>query len=225
MVEESKDKKTKEIKEQKRPRKVKDTKDAPKEVSSVSVETKENLSVATPVVHSKAASINDQVKEVKTEAKTEVQPVPQEEKAKKVPRKKSKKSDKATISRGKRKESVARATVVKGKGQVRINHRSLESYYNNKYVRAIAIEPLHLLGDRSKEINVSITVNGGGVMGQAQAARNAIANALVGYFEDDTLKQMFINFDRTLLIEDVRRVESKKYKGPKARARYQKSYR
>lgn len=217
MVEESIVKKTKEVKESKKPRKVKEIKDTTKEVSK---EVHVSVVKEASDIHSKAP-----VKEQVTQTKTELQPVNVSEKAKKAPRKKSKKSDKATISRGKRKESVARATVIKGKGQIRINHRSLESYYNNKYVRAIATEPLHLLGERSKEIDVWITVNGGGVMGQAQAARNAIANALVGYFEDETLKQMFISFDRTLLVEDVRRVESKKYKGPKARARYQKSYR
>ncbi|MBU0586162.1 30S ribosomal protein S9, partial [Candidatus Micrarchaeota archaeon] len=62
-------------------------------------------------------------------------------------------------------------------------------------------------------------------MGQAQAARVAIAKALVDYTQDEALKKTFLDHDRSLLVDDVRRVEAKKYKGPKARARYQKSYR
>ena len=144
---------------------------------------------------------------------------------KSVTKKRSKKGTNVILARGKRKESIARASVKKGKGIIRINHRTLESYCNNKFVRAIVVEPLRILGDKSIELNVDVLVTGGGTMGQAQASRTAIANALVDYFEDDTLRQKFLSIDRSLLIEDVRRVESKKYKGPKARARYQKSYR
>ncbi len=62
-------------------------------------------------------------------------------------------------------------------------------------------------------------------MGQAQAARTAIANALVEYFGEMNLREKFVEIDRSLVVEDTRRVEPKKYRGPKARARYQKSYR
>ena len=62
-------------------------------------------------------------------------------------------------------------------------------------------------------------------MGQAQAARTAIANALVAYFDGMNLKEKFNSIDRSLIVDDTRRVEPKKFRGPKARARFQKSYR
>lgn len=70
-----------------------------------------------------------------------------------------------------------------------------------------------------------MNVSGGGTMGQAQAARTAIAHALVMYFDQMNLREKFISIDRSMLIEDTRRVEPKKFRGPKARARFQKSYR
>lgn len=139
--------------------------------------------------------------------------------------KKRKKKGRVAVSRGKRKESIARATIIPGKGNVRINHIKLDAYYSNKYVKEIARQPLNYLGPEALEIDIHVNVFGGGVMGQAQATRTAIANALVEYFSDQKLKEKFMDIDKSLLIEDVRRVEPKKFKGPKARARFQKSYR
>jgi small subunit ribosomal protein S9 len=147
----------------------------------------------------------------------------QGEKTKKI-KKSKKKAIKVVIARGKRKESIARATVKEGSGKVRINKIALNTL-NNKYIKDLIYQPLSLLGPEANKIDVSVNVVGGGVMGQAQAARTAIAKALVEYFEDMNLKEKFLSIDRTLIVEDVRRVEPKKYRGPKARARYQKSYR
>ncbi len=148
------------------------------------------------------------------------------EKKKKRTKKPKKRAPKEKIStaRGKRKECKARARIRKGKGTVRINRKTLQSF-NNKYIREIIREPLRYIGPEANEIDISVSVNGGGVMGQAQAARTAIAKALVEYFDKMNLKDKFSSIDRSLLVEDTRRVESKKYRGPKARARYQKSYR
>ncbi len=144
---------------------------------------------------------------------------------KKPPRKKkTRKKGKVVVARGKRKESKARARIKEGKGDIRINHKSLYSF-TNKYVQEIIREPLRYLGPEANEIDISVSVSGGGIMGQAQAARKAIAKALVAYFDTLNLKEKFISIDRSLVVEDVRRVEAKKYRGPKARARYQKSYR
>lgn len=139
--------------------------------------------------------------------------------------KKRKKKGHAVVARGKRKESIARATVTPGKGNLRINHMKLDAYYSNRYVREIARQPLNYLGPEALGIDIYVNVLGGGVMGQAQATRTAIANALVDYFPDQKLREKFLGIDRSLLVEDVRRVEPKKFKGPKARARFQKSYR
>ncbi len=135
-----------------------------------------------------------------------------------------KKVKKVFVARGKRKESVARTTIQAGKGVIRINSQSLSSF-GNRYVREIIGEPLRYMGPEATTVDLSVNVNGGGVMGQAQAARTSIAKALVLYFEDLNLKEKFNSIDRSLIIEDTRRVERKKYCGPKARARYQKSYR
>ncbi len=138
-------------------------------------------------------------------------------------RKPAKKAIKVVVVRGKRKECVARATIKNGKGIVRMNKMNVSVL--NPYIREIVREPLYYVGPEANNIDISVNVSGGGVMGQAQAARVAIANALVQYFEDMKLREKFIEIDRSLVIEDIRRVETKKYRGPKARARYQKSYR
>lgn len=140
---------------------------------------------------------------------------------KKAPKKEAKR---VFVVRGKRKESVARATISPGKGVIRLNSQNV-SAINNHYIREIIVEPLRYIGPESNNVDISITVNGGGVMGQAQAARTAIAHALAVYFDGMNLKEKFDAIDRSLLIEDTRRVETKKFRGPKARARFQKSYR
>ncbi len=140
-------------------------------------------------------------------------------KAKKKPKKSS-----AIVARGKRKKSIARARVKVGKGQFRVNGSAINSV-QNKYIRELMLEPVKLAGEKALQVDISASSYGGGVMGQAQAVRTAIARGLVEYFEDDALKQVYLERDRSLLIEDPRRVEPKKYRGPKSRARYQKSYR
>ena len=135
-----------------------------------------------------------------------------------------KKKSTAVLARGKRKESTARATIKEGNGVVRINSVNLEAY-QNPYMKALISEPLHLAADIVSKVNISVNVNGGGAMGQAQAVRLAIARALVAYTQDETLKEKMFERDKFLVAEDSRRVEPKKYMGPKARARKQKSYR
>ena len=137
---------------------------------------------------------------------------------------KAKKKEVISIFRGKRKESVARASIRKGKGVVRINSVRLDAI-DNRYVRQMVAEPLGLAPEVASQVDIAINVHGGGQMGQAQACRTAIARALVGFSGDDNLKRKIIGHDRFMIAEDFRRVEPKKYKGPKARARFQKSYR
>ncbi|RLG19721.1 30S ribosomal protein S9 [Candidatus Micrarchaeota archaeon] len=126
--------------------------------------------------------------------------------------------------RGKRKESIARASIKKGKGVVRINSKLLDSL-PHPYARILIEEPLRMAGDLVKELDINVNVYGGGQMGQAQAVRLAIARGIVKFTGNEELKARMLERDRHLLIEDVRRVEPKKYKGRKARARFQKSYR
>ncbi|MCC7553442.1 MAG: 30S ribosomal protein S9 [Methanobacteriaceae archaeon] len=125
---------------------------------------------------------------------------------------------------GKRKTAVARGTVQEGNGKVRINKTPLE-LYSPELARLKLTEPLTLAGELANTVDINVNVFGGGVMGQAEAARMVIAKGLVQWSQDMDLKEKFTQYDRTMLVGDPRRSESKKYGGPGARARKQKSYR
>jgi small subunit ribosomal protein S9 len=125
---------------------------------------------------------------------------------------------------GKRKTAIARGKVREGKGRVRINKRPVE-YYDPELAQLKIKEPLTLAGDLVDQVDIDVHVEGGGVMGQAEAARMVIAKGLVQWTGDMDLKEKFNQYDRTMLVGDPRRTESKKYGGRGARARQQKSYR
>lgn len=125
---------------------------------------------------------------------------------------------------GKRKTAIARGTVKEGTGRVRINKQPLE-LYSPELARLKLEEPLEIAGDIVNNVDISVRVRGGGVMGQAEAARMVIAKGLVQYTNDMDLKDKYIHYDRTMLVGDPRRSEPKKFGGPGARARKQKSYR
>jgi len=128
------------------------------------------------------------------------------------------------VQRGKRKESTARASICEGTGIVRINSVLLDAY-QNRYAKELIYEPLRIASDIAPTVDIKVRVQGGGAMGQAQASRLAIARAIVAYTNDESLKQKMYEYDKFLVAEDSRRIEPKKYMGPKARARKQKSYR
>ena len=124
---------------------------------------------------------------------------------------------------GSRKSAVARATLSPGSGIVRVNSQLLSSY-DPAFSRLKIQEPLIIAGDRAKNVNIAISVHGGGVSSQAEAARLAVARALAQY--DKTLQKAFLEYDRVLLVADVRRKETHKPNcHGKARAKRQKSYR
>ncbi len=125
---------------------------------------------------------------------------------------------------GKRKTAIARGKFRAGKGRVRINKRPVE-LYDPELARLKIEEPLTLAADLLNDIDIDVKVVGGGVMGQAEAARMVIAKGLVLWTSDMELKEKFNQYDRTMLVGDPRRSEPKKYGGPGARARKQKSYR
>ena len=125
---------------------------------------------------------------------------------------------------GKRKTAIARAVFKPGRGNVTINEFPV-SNMSSEMARARISEPLTLAGDRLNTVDVRVKVRGGGVMGQAEAARMAIARGLVEYSRSAELRRLFTSFDRTMLAGDPRRKEPKKFGGPGARARKQKSYR
>ena len=125
---------------------------------------------------------------------------------------------------GKRKTAIARAVFKPGRGNVTINEFPV-SNMSSELARARIAEPLTLAGERLNTVDVRIKVRGGGVMGQAEAARMAIARGLVEYSRSAELRRLFTSFDRTMLAGDPRRKEPKKFGGPGARVRKQKSYR
>ncbi|MEI7827600.1 MAG: 30S ribosomal protein S9, partial [Euryarchaeota archaeon] len=85
----------------------------------------------------------------------------------------------------------------------------------------LMLAPEELVG----KLDVSIKATGGGIWGQADAARTAIARGLVDWTNDLSLKDLFLKQDRSLLVNDYRQKEPKKFGGRGARARRQKSYR
>ena len=128
------------------------------------------------------------------------------------------------ISSGKRKTAVARATVQKGEGRIRINRVPIE-IFEPELVRLKLQEPLVIADKRWQKLDIDVRVRGGGIMGQAEAARTAIARGIVDFTGDDELKEQYLFFDRTLLVNDTRRKEAKKQLGRGARKKRQKSYR
>ncbi|AAV45146.1 MULTISPECIES: 30S ribosomal protein S9 [Haloarcula] len=130
-----------------------------------------------------------------------------------------------TNTSGKKKTAVARATVREGEGRVRIDSQPVE-LVDPELAQLKMLEPFRIAEDDLRgEVDVEVSVEGGGVMGQADAARTAIARGLVDHTNDAELRDAFMEFDRSLLVNDVRQSEPKKWGGPGARARYQKSYR
>lgn len=129
-----------------------------------------------------------------------------------------------TNTSGKKKTAIARATVRDGDGLVRIDGTPAE-LIEPEIARRKMLEPFRIVDGVRDSVSVDVTVSGGGVMGQADAVRTAIARGLVDHTKDAELRDAYMSFDRSLLVNDVRQSESKKWGGPGARARFQKSYR
>ncbi len=129
-----------------------------------------------------------------------------------------------TNTSGKKKTAIARATVREGDGRVRINSQPVE-LVDPETSRLKMTEPFRIADDVRGGLDIEVSVEGGGISGQADAVRTAIARGLVQHTGDAELRDAFMEFDRSLLVNDVRQSEPKKWGGPGARARYQKSYR
>ena len=142
---------------------------------------------------------------------------------------KPEKSEKAEKKRlllvtGKRKTAIARAIVKTGSGNVFVNGIPLATF-TPEIARVKINEPITLSGERWKGVDINVRVTGGGFMGQAEAARMAVAKGLVQWTRSSELRKTMTNYDRTMLAGDPRRKEPKKFGGPGARRREQKSYR
>lgn len=124
---------------------------------------------------------------------------------------------------GKRKKANARATLVEGNGRITINNMVIDNY-QPEFAKLKLFEPLLLAGESAKKVDIRVRVNGGGIIGQTEAARLAIAKALSEY--NPKLRSIFSEYDWTLETADVRQREARKPNTHgNARGKTQKSYR
>lgn len=130
----------------------------------------------------------------------------------------------AVVATGKRKTAVARAVLRPGSGEVKINNIPIE-IFTPEIARLKILEPLNIAGDITKQVNIDVTVHGGGYMGQAEATRMSIARGLINWTKSIKLKKALMSYDRSMVSGDSRIKEMKRFGGPGARRRRQKSYR
>ena len=138
---------------------------------------------------------------------------------------------KVVTTSGKRKTAIARAALKAGKGRVRVNSKPIE-ILQPILARRKAMEPLVIAEamNRLAQVDINIRTHGGGIMGQTDAIRTAIARGLVHYNGgaegvDEELRDEYLRYDRSLLVNDPRRKEAKHQLGRGARKKKQKSYR
>ena len=130
----------------------------------------------------------------------------------------------STLIPASRKTAKATAVISRGTGKVFINKTPIE-IITPLMARERMLTPLELVGDHRDKVDINIRVSGGGYMGQAEACAIAISRALILHFKNKDIKTRISEFDKHLLSGDSRRSESKKFGGPGARRRKQKSYR
>ena len=121
----------------------------------------------------------------------------------------TKKKKKIILTMGKRKKSTASAAITEGNGSILINSKSID-IIQPRYMQMRLKEPVVIAGDVAKRVDIKVKVAGGGIWGQTDAARTAIANALVRWTKDNKLKEAYIDYDRSLLVSDPRRTEPHK---------------
>jgi small subunit ribosomal protein S9 len=129
------------------------------------------------------------------------------------------------ISSGKRKRAVARAVFTEGTGEVFINKKNYQLLH---FFDKLKIEEPLKIAEKvlgKLNFNVTITVRGGGEKGQVDASRVALSRGIVAFSKSDELERAFLEYDRNMIVADVRRKEANKPGDSKARARRQKSYR
>ena len=139
----------------------------------------------------------------------------------------TKKIERSITVKSKRKRAIARASVTKGSGIIRVNSKLINTI-EPRELRRLMLEPV-ILSETAKSLfnglDISVNVNGGGAMAQARAVRGAIAKGISEYSGNDVIKNEYMRHDRSIMVDDFRRVEPKKPNRLKARARFQTSYR
>ena len=121
---------------------------------------------------------------------------------------------------GRRKTAAARVYLRAGSGEMKVNGRTLDSYFPNEVLKMVIKQPL-LLTETAEKFDITVTVQGGGSAGQAGAIRHGISRALLEFNGElrDRLKSA------GFLTRDPRKKERKKYGQRGARARFQFSKR
>ena len=121
---------------------------------------------------------------------------------------------------GRRKNAISRVWIKRGKGQITVNGKPIETYFARPVLRMLVQQPL-VTANRATELDIECTVTGGGLSGQAGAVRHGLARAMCNFEPDlrSALKKA------GFLTRDSRMVERKKYGHPKARRSFQFSKR
>ncbi|MDP3758528.1 MAG: 30S ribosomal protein S9 [Candidatus Daviesbacteria bacterium] len=131
------------------------------------------------------------------------------------------------ITSGKRKTAIARAILTEGSGKVSLNNKNYEGL--QLFDKLKIEEPLRiakeLLGEDKMKFDVAIKIKSGGEKSQVEAARLALARAIVQFTKSKELREAYLKYDRNLLVADVRQKEAYKPGDSKARAKLQTSYR
>ena len=132
---------------------------------------------------------------------------------------------KKIITSGKRKTSIAKAILIEGSGKININKKDYKTLH--LFDKLKIEEPIKIAETILGKINfdVLIIVKGGGEKSQIDAARVALSKAIVEFSNSKELMNAFLNYDRNLLIADVRRKETYKPGDSRARAKRQSSKR
>lgn len=132
---------------------------------------------------------------------------------------------KTIVISSKRKTAIGKATIREGTGKILVNRKEISGFPTLQQLELQ--EPLYIAEKIIGKANYDITVNvkGGGLSSQVEAARLAIARAIVAFTKSDELKRAFIVYDRNMMVADTRRKEAYKPGDSKARANRQTSYR
>ena len=135
--------------------------------------------------------------------------------------------EKNTIFSGKRKTSVAKATIKNGTGKITINKKPVGFFPQLQQLELR--EPMMIAEDvlekEKMKFDIAVNVRGGGTASRIEASRLAIARAIVGFSKSEKLKQAYLLYDRNILIADIRRKEAYKPGDSKARSMRQSSKR
>jgi len=131
---------------------------------------------------------------------------------------------KVKLYSGARKTARATASISPGSGRIRVNGRVLEMW-EPEAARLHMLGPALVVSDLRERFDVDVRVSGGGFMSQADAAAMAIARAYVDQSRGSEVRERINAYNKYLLSGDPRQAEPKKFGGPGARRKRQKSYR